>query len=304
LFLLHWTCLVRGNPETGNIMSHHKSPSEVDVASQSCDYDSRTGFAGDIGEDHYSVDYYYVLLADSTLLGNTEIISTERINVGSSLLDNSIHSVIFQIELGIGSYLLRESGEFYSAPCNMRQLFPSTEGVRNVGLTLGPDDAIVATCESEDPTVSCYWVAGSFQVYTLGKSGNTTINQQNIHKDLEKAMNGGSLNNVHRAILNITYMEGLPSNMVDGVTASGQTDTNAGNNTDTVSSETDSSNGPENAAIIVSSSVGGVLLVTAIALANRKRIRLDESTMFQANSMDVSEFQTSQAASAVGSSVV
>jgi hypothetical protein len=36
---------------------------------------------------------------------------------------------------------------------------------------------------------------------------DTTTTEQNIHNDLRQAMNGGALNDVHRALLNITYME-------------------------------------------------------------------------------------------------
>jgi hypothetical protein len=271
------------------------SPSEMDVASKSCDYDSRTGYAGDIGESHYSVDYYYTLLADSTILGNKEILYKQQINVESTIPDNSIQSVIFQIELGIGSYLLNESGEFQSAPCHMRKLVPKqVDVIQNVGLTLGPDDAIIATCESDNSTVSCYWVAGSFQVYTMGSGTNTTVTKQNIHHDLQQAMNGGALNYVHRAILNITYMESLPSN--------NKPEKSNGNGDTTSSDQDDPDN--DSAAIIVSSSVGAVLLVTAVAMVSRRR--LNERTMFQANSsIDVSAVHTtSQEAPGADSSVL
>jgi hypothetical protein len=298
LLILNLAYLAQGVPAT-TTLSHHNSPSELNVASKSCEYDSRTGFAGDIGENHYSVDYYYTLLADTTVLGSNDILLTERSSL-TSLSDNSIHNVVFQIELGIGSFLLRESEEFQSAPCHMRRLVPKTEEIRNVGLVLGPDDAIVATCESNDPTVSCYWIAGSFQVYTIGSGGNTTTTEQNIHNDLRQAMNGGALNDVHRAILNITYMESLPSNAAHGATTSGQP---GSGNRDTISSDTDSDDRDgDDATIIVSSSVGAVLLVTAIAMVSRRRIH--ERTVRQASSMDISAMPKSQDASAADSSVV
>jgi hypothetical protein len=287
-------------------MSHHNTPSELDVSSKSCDYDSRTGFAGDIGQDFYSVDYFYTLLADSSILGNTEILYNEPIDF-DALPDNSIHNVVFQIEMGIGSYLLQESGEFQSAPCNMRrqrerQLLSSrrtqqSDLVRNVGLTIGPDDEIVATCESPNPGTACYWVAGSFQVYTMGPAGNTTVAQQNIQEDLKEAMNSGELNKVHSAILNITYMDALPGSTADEAT-SGQPDASTNNDRDTISSD---ENGPD-AAIIVSASVGAVLLIAAIAVVTRRRNRHDEQTFFQASSMDVSEFHMSREESVVESS--
>lgn len=317
LLLLLLSCLsylvsfTEANPAVENIMSHHTLPTELDVTSKSCAYNSNTGFAGDIGDDFFSVDYYYTLLVASASLGNTQVVSLREAVVNfDALPDNSIHNVIYQIELGIGSYLLKESGEFQSAPCNMRRLVHQRkqdihitrerqlEPIQNVGLTVGPDDEILSECESDDPDTLCYLVAGSFQVYTLGTEGNTTQAQKNIQQDLKTAMNSGTLNRAHTAIVDITYLDNLPIDSPDQSNGGG-TDPN-GNNINDGDTITSIRSGPD-AAIIVSASVGAVLLVAAIALVSRRRNRHDEQTFFQASSMDVSEFHMSREESVVES---
>ncbi|KAG7356646.1 hypothetical protein IV203_001332 [Nitzschia inconspicua] len=275
-------------------MNHYNLPSEIDVESQSCDYNSRTGFAGDIGDGFYSVNYYYTLLVDTSLLGNAEVLSYNTAVDFDSMQDNSIHNVIFQIELGIGSYLLRKSGEFESAPCNMRSRHLQLDSVRNVGLTIGPDDEIVATCEATDPLTACYWISGSFQVYTVGiQNEDTTVAEQNIHDDLKYAMNNGELSTVHEAIVNITYLDALPTASADRA-ETGQPSSKEG---DTLSADT-AGHGP-NTAIIVSASVGALLLIAAIALVNQRRNRCDEQHFLQGSSVDASEFHMSREATVV-----
>jgi hypothetical protein len=274
-----------------NVFGHHENPDEVDVTSKSCDYDSRKGFAGDIGNNFFTVEYFYILRVNSSLLSNTEIAYNEAVNY-EELPYDSLHNVVFQVELEIGSHLLKESGEFRNAPCNnaRRLVMRQTQEAKNVGLTIGPDDEIVANCESDDTNTLCYWVAGSFQVYTVGTSGNTTASSDKIKMDIKDAMDSGEFDKAHTAILNLTYMEALPSNTADGATTDG-TDGSGSSNSDTISAET--KNGPD-AAIIVSASVGAVLLLAAIALASRRRNRHDDQSEFQPSNMDVSEFHVSR----------
>jgi hypothetical protein len=283
------------NPAASNLMNHYSDPSELDVTSQSCAYDSRKGFAGDIGEDYFTVEYFYTMTLDGTQLGDTEISYNQPIDF-DNLAKDSLHNVVFQVELEIASYLLRQSGEFVRAPCNSaRRLMMArkTQEVRNVGLTVGPDDEVVATCESDSPEKLCYWVEGYFQVYTVGTEGNATLSEESILADLKGAMNSGELDDAHPAIIGLSYQDSLPKSTADGATSDKPDE---GNGEDTISP---SGGGPD-AAIIVGASVGAALLVAAVALISRKRRRgQDDQSEFQPSSMDVSEFHMSKEESVV-----
>jgi hypothetical protein len=112
--------------------------------------------------------------------------------------------------------------------------------------------------------------------------------------DLKYAMDSGALNDAHPAILNLTYHDSLPSNPTDGANSDGTDEANG--ESDTISA---SKNGPD-AAIIVSASVGAVLLIAAVALVSRRRKRgYDDQSEFQPSGMDVSEFHLSKEESVV-----
>ena len=304
LALLSAAPFTMSNPSASNLMNHYASPAELDVTSKSCDYDSVKGFAGDIGDDYYTVDYYYTMLVDGSELGDTAISYNQPIDF-NTLAKDSLQNVVLQVELEIASYLLRESGEFENAPCNSaRRLVPAaqrkrrTQEMKNVGLTVGPDDEVVAECESDDPNNLCYWVEGYFQVYTTGTDGNTTASEEAIRADVKQAMNAGDLNGAHSAILGLTYQDSLPKSSTDSATG-GNADQGNG---DTISAGGGS--GP-NSALIVGASVGAVLLIAAIALVTRKRRKsLDDQSEFQPSSMDVSEFHLSKEESVVDDPVV
>lgn len=286
-----------GNPAVGNIHPHHHFPSELDVTFKSCAYNRRTGFAGDIGESFFTVEYFYMLEVNSTMLSQNEVSSSQPLDF-DALPANSLENVVLQVEMEIASYLLRESKEFENAPCNgERRLIVSrqTEEIQNVGLTIGPDDEIVTACESLDAGKSCYLVAGYFQVHTRGTEGNTTISEGNILMDIKNAMDSGKLDNAHPAILRITYLKSLPSNPAAGAT-SGEADTSGNSNGDKISAG--ARNGPD-AATIVSASVGAVLIVAAIAFVSRSRNRYDDQIELQQSSMEASEIHTSKGESEV-----
>ncbi|KAL3893612.1 MAG: hypothetical protein SGARI_008061, partial [Bacillariaceae sp.] len=204
LALLLFAPLTMSNPAASNLMNHYNLPAELDVTSKSCDYDSRKGFAGDIGDDYFTVNYFYTMLVDGTQLGDTAVSYNQPIDF-NTLAKDSLQNVVLQVELEIASYLLRESGEFERAPCNnARRLMPArrTQEVQNVGLTVGPDDEVVASCETDGDSENnlCYWVEGYFQVYTTGTEGNTTASEEAIRNDVKQAMNSGELNGAHPAI--------------------------------------------------------------------------------------------------------
>jgi MYXO-CTERM domain-containing protein len=285
---------------------------------------------GDIGENYYNVDYFYTLRVDSTKLNDVDVAYDEPIDF-DDLPNDSLHRVVLDVEVGIGSYLLQESDAFKTAPCkevddaeeeeedpaldilkrrrrqkqrqlddvSKKQSPSSPRQLQNVGLTIGPDDQVVATCESNEESVLCYWVAGFFQVYTVGDDLDETESINLIKSDIQTAMDSGDLNDAHDAIVDVTYMDSLPSNTADEAT-SGEPDGNDGGDTISASGNQD---GGSNTGVIVGASVGAVLLVAAVALVSRRRrnsILYEEQTEFQPSSMDVSEFHVSKEESVVG----
>jgi hypothetical protein len=307
ILVVVWTVVLLLLPTVRGSSMHAHDPFEIDVQSESCDYDSIEGFAGDVGTNFYTVEYYYSIQVDSSLLDDTEVLYFEPTNL-EDLPENSLQNVVLEVELAIASYLLHDSVVFESAPCNngRRRRFlnnknnnkaPSSNGRRrtigdhrrlnNVGMTIGPDDEFLAMCEVQVDGQPCYDYFGRFQVYTVGDTDNdnTTAAENEVKFELKSAMNSGEFDNAHPALLGVQYLDTIPED------PSARVETDKGDNVekDTTPSSSIQSNGP-NASVVIFSTVGAVLLVVAVTLIRRRQ----QQGRLRRRQEDISDFQMSQ----------
>lgn len=272
---------------------HHHDPFEIDVESESCNFNTIEGFAGDIGTDFFTVEYYYAVQVDASLLEDTEVSYKEPTNFGD-LPEDSLQHVILEIELALAAHLLHQSDAFDSSRCNhgRRRLDKAQSGgskrrtardrrMKNVGLTIGPDDEFLALCEIQTEGQPCYEYAGRFQVYTVGEDDDTTGVESEIKHAIKDAMNSGEFDDAHPALLSVKYLDVMPEDPADGVQADGE-DAVVGNTTQSTIQD-----GP-NASIIIGASVGAVLLIATVALVRRRRHNsgLEANHLFQISQED------------------
>lgn len=258
---------------------HHHSydPLELDVDSKSCDYNSLEGYAGNIGTTFYTVEYFYSMVLNASQLEN-DVISYNQPVTFLDVEDDSLQGVVLSVEFEVASFMLKESSAFKNAPCNSRRRTQAhrtrprdrraqttNNNLVNVGLTLGPDDEIVAECPTpvaSSTDLACYEVAGYFDVFTVGSGSNTTESEREILDELSRGMNQGRFDDIHHAIVSVRYLNLTPPT-VDKVKISDD------------GSETDQEGTPlapsTSVAVIVVASVGSILLVIGVVLLRRRR---------------------------------
>jgi hypothetical protein len=296
--ILALVALIRILPGIQGSMHQH-DPLEIDVQSESCDFNTIEGFAGDIGSDFFTVEYYYTIQVNASLMDDTEVAYKEPTNF-EDLSEGSLQHVVLKVELAIASLLLHESFAFKSAPCNQgrRGLHETPRAARslllsagdrrtkNVGLTIGPDDEFLAMCEVQIEGVPCYEYAGWFQVYTVGGDDNTTEVVNEIKLEIKDAMNSGELDDAHPALLSVKYLDAMRQDSADEA----QTDEQ-----DTTTTPSTIQDGP-NASVIIGASVGAVILLGTMAIVRRRRNyrSLENSSEFQI-SQEYSGAEESQA---------
>merc|ERR1712003_179952 len=97
--------------------------------------------------------------------------------------NNSLQSVIIDVEYSIASFLIEESNSFEYATCrrtsgseqvyiNETEKATNTNNDReqnrtsyNVGIAIAPTDEPAFKCQSTEQDISCYEIAGAFQVH-------------------------------------------------------------------------------------------------------------------------------------------
>ncbi|OEU20581.1 hypothetical protein FRACYDRAFT_234212 [Fragilariopsis cylindrus CCMP1102] len=272
---------------------HHSDPSELDVYSRNntggiasrsepCIYNRMEDFVGEAGTNFFTVEYFYTMEVNATLIDNVVNIFTPRTQaiILDEFANNSLRNVILSVESSIASYLMEESYTFENATCSghggnlvvnvdgMEQMQAnSTESryggqensrpSKNVGITIAPNYEPALKCISTAEDVLCYEIAGAFQVHTVGETHNITQAKIDIRYDLQAAMEKGKFDRAHPSILNLTFLDSISPNFPDG-TLSEEVPSipinDNGNNAVLQEDET-------NVALIIGGSIGGILLL-------------------------------------------
>jgi hypothetical protein len=279
--------------------AHHFGPNELDVSSGSnagniasrsepCIYNMMEGFAGEAGTDFFTVEYFYTMELNATLVDNAVNIFTPRTQaiILDEFANNSLRNVILSVEYSISSYLMEESYTFENASCSghggnrvvnvngmeQEQLQANSNSIdsryggqennqpsKNVGIAIAPSDELALKCRtiSTAEDVLCYEIAGAFQVHTVGETHNITQAENEIRYDLQAAMEKGKFDRAHPSILNLTFLDSISPEFPDGALSEGVPSIPINDNGNNVVLQEDETN----VALIIGGSIGGILLL-------------------------------------------